>query len=631
MFIQNFLSQRDFKCKIGSCLSSTHSQEQGVPQGSVVSCCLFSLAINNMLNVIPPNVKKSLYVDDLLIYSAGTYQVGLERRLQVAINRVQQWALNHGFKFSAAKTTSIIFHRRRRLVPPPQVFLADQPIPSRSCIKYLGMTYDEKLTWKAHINKLKQDCSKHLNLLKCLSHTDWGSDCTTMLRLYRSIIRSKLDYGCFAYATAKSNVLELLDPIHNAAIRLCLGAFRSSPISSLLAESGEPPLSYRRHQLLLQFFARTQQLPTSLTSAYLQQQLPQNDTHSLITGNPVKASLQFINKEELPVLPVQFSETPRWTLPDDVVCDGFDYPKKRHISDIVFRRLFDHHVSDMHTNELHIFTDGSKLEDSVGCSAVCGHRIKSSKLSQYASNYTAELHGLLLAMQLAHSINNRNFRVFTDSRSVLSSITHYDSTHPLISEIQLQIIALQRANKTVRICWCPAHVGIPQNEEADRLAGEAARSPAIPEENAVPYRDHYVGIKSAVRHKWNESWVQITGNKLRAIKNSALQPPPTCANRRLSIILTRLRIGHTHLTHHHLMERRPAPMCQFCQAQTVSVRHLLVLCPALDATRRRCFPLLANTDSDDVRLQRILSGLQGFFNMTAICRYLRELNIFSAI
>ena len=291
MFIQNFLSQRDFKCKIGSCLSSTHSQEQGVPQGSVISCCLFSLAINNMLNVIPPNVKKSLYVDDLLIYSAGTYQVGIERRLQVAINRVQQWALNHGFKFSAAKTTSIIFHRRRRLVPPPQVFLADQPIHSRSCIKYLGMTYDEKLTWKAHINKLKQDCSKHLNLLKSLSHTDWGSDYTTMLRLYRSIIRSKLDYGCFAYVTARSNVLELLDPIHNAAICLCLGAFRSSPNSSLLAESGEPPLSYRRHQLLLQFFARTQQLPTSLTSAYLQQQLPQNDTHSLITGNQVKASL----------------------------------------------------------------------------------------------------------------------------------------------------------------------------------------------------------------------------------------------------------------------------------------------------------------------------------------------------
>ena len=50
--------------------------------------------------------------------------------------------------------------------------------------KYLGMTYDEKLTWKTHMNKVKQECNKRMNLLKCLRHTDWGSDSTTMLQLY---------------------------------------------------------------------------------------------------------------------------------------------------------------------------------------------------------------------------------------------------------------------------------------------------------------------------------------------------------------------------------------------------------------------------------------------------------------
>ena len=43
IFIQNFLSSRFFKTRIGSSYSSNYIQEQSVPQGSVISCTLFSL------------------------------------------------------------------------------------------------------------------------------------------------------------------------------------------------------------------------------------------------------------------------------------------------------------------------------------------------------------------------------------------------------------------------------------------------------------------------------------------------------------------------------------------------------------------------------------------------------------
>ena len=112
LYIQNFLTDRHFRSKIGSKYSSIHLEEQGVPQGSVISCSLFSLAINNMLKTVPPGIKSSLYVDDLLLYTAGNYQAGLERRLQLGVNRVKDWAQSHGFKFSNSKTISILFHRR---------------------------------------------------------------------------------------------------------------------------------------------------------------------------------------------------------------------------------------------------------------------------------------------------------------------------------------------------------------------------------------------------------------------------------------------------------------------------------------------------------------------------------------
>ena len=47
-----------------------------------------------------------------------------------------------------------------------------------------------------------------------------------MLRLYKSLVRSKLDYGCIVYGSASKSYLQMLDPVHNQGLRLCLGAFR---------------------------------------------------------------------------------------------------------------------------------------------------------------------------------------------------------------------------------------------------------------------------------------------------------------------------------------------------------------------------------------------------------------------
>ena len=58
-----------------------------------------------------------------------------------------------------------------------------------------------KLSFIPHIKFLKAKCLKALNLLNVLSHTSWGADRTTLLRLYWSLVRSKLDYGCIIYGS----------------------------------------------------------------------------------------------------------------------------------------------------------------------------------------------------------------------------------------------------------------------------------------------------------------------------------------------------------------------------------------------------------------------------------------------
>ena len=58
--------------------------------------------------------------------------------------------------------------------------------------------------------------------------------------------------------------VRVLDYVHDAGIRLATGAFRSSPIPSLLVDAGVLPLNFRRQSSLLRCWFRTQRLPESV-------------------------------------------------------------------------------------------------------------------------------------------------------------------------------------------------------------------------------------------------------------------------------------------------------------------------------------------------------------------------------
>jgi len=137
----------------------------------------------------------------------------------------------------------IHFCRLRRLHPNPVLLLNGTPIPVVEETKFLGLIFDRKLTFIPHIRHLKDKCTKALSLLRVLARTSWGADQDTLLHLYRSIIRSKLDYGCNVYGSARKSYLRMLDPVQNHALRLCFGALLlEHDASSMCVEANEPPL-----------------------------------------------------------------------------------------------------------------------------------------------------------------------------------------------------------------------------------------------------------------------------------------------------------------------------------------------------------------------------------------------------
>ena len=215
-------------------------------------------------------------------------------------------------------------------------------------------------------------------------------------------------------------------------------------------------------------------------------------------------------------------------------------------------------------------------------------------LNPAASIYTAELYAVLRALHAIYETDMHSFTVYSDSRSVLHSIASCNDSHPVVCQIHDWLIRLSSRHKTVQFCWVPSHVGILGNEEADQAARSAAAAGAdFISLRGLPYRDYYPIIRSVLISGWQRSWDETVNNKLRAIKTTVLPwQSSSHRNRRCEIAIARLRIGHTRLTHGHLMEGLPLRYCEDCIVP-LTVQHVLVECPTFTDERQLAFGLVA--------------------------------------
>ncbi|PVD22731.1 hypothetical protein C0Q70_15987 [Pomacea canaliculata] len=198
----------------------------GVPQGSILSPTLFNIKIDSILKSVCPGLEASLYVDDFAICIRGRSLPCLERRLQLCVNAVQKWVTENGFNFSPTKSVCIHFCKLRGMFPNPSITVKGTILKVVQEVKFLGVIFDRKLSFLPHIKSLRLSCQKALDILRVVGHVSWGADRTVLLRLYRALIRSKLDYGSIIYGSARESYLKILDPIHHQGLRICLGAFR---------------------------------------------------------------------------------------------------------------------------------------------------------------------------------------------------------------------------------------------------------------------------------------------------------------------------------------------------------------------------------------------------------------------
>ena len=623
-YIQNFLKNRTFQVRIGNTLSHTFAQEDGVPQGSVLSVPLFLIAINNILKSIPDGVSRALFADDLTIWYHSRNLPSICRKLQLAINKLTDWTNSVGFKFSSAKTKAFHICRIRGCQKSSDLFLQGEKIIWATSLKILGITLDSRLRYDEHLKLLRDKAFKSLNVLKTVSRTKFGGDRKTMLLLYKSFIRSRLEYGAQCFGNASERTLKILDPIHHAGIRLCTGAFRTSPIASLLAEAGEPSLTVRRQILCTNYLVKLSKFS-------------QNTCHQCVfdpsyieaysekphISPPFGIKYREISEEiETPLEmlgPPAVCRAPPWEISDPVIDTSLTNFKKSSLppTELLVNSL--EHLSN-YNGSVQIYTDGSKSDAGVGCSAVIPLlKDKSLALHKSASVFTAELYAILAAITLTLTLpNEKDFVIISDSLSYLKAIQKLCPENHIVFRIRQHIHNLKTIGKNIKLLWVSGHVGISGNEMADKLANSAAKHSAYSRKLTLSLQDFKSVVKGHFLKSWQNSWNETLDNKLNFIKKS-VSPwySSNCSNRWEEVVLTRLRIGHCYFTHCHLLRGDPSPRCSRCQTY-LNVKHVLLDCPLYRTQRRQ---ILGIVPGQLPSIRKVL-GDPPAFSISRLCAFL---------
>ena len=467
---------------VGGDISEVKSLDNGSPQGSVLSPILFNILANTQYDVLKDLFAElSQYADDAAAWKSAKSKKRLVQLMQTILDIIYKWAASLGIKISVGKTEVVMYNCEK--LPDesvPKLKVGDQTLDFKSHGKFLGMTLDNKLTWKKHIDQLIERCKKDLNLMRYLSGTSFGADKVTLIKIYKSLIRSKIDYGCQAYASASQSQLSRLDRIQAAALRIATGAYKSTANIDVQIECCVPPLKLRREELILKYWAR---------SSANGDQLPLNDMYDFSVYDTrrdrAKGKIPFVVQvrdlqseyqlQDMQVQPHVYADThalrsinPRETLKPFI-------NKKRDSNksiEIKTKAL----IRDNYNSYLQIFTDGSKNESTseVGCAfAIPEFQLtRKFKLNGQLSIFSAELTAIIEALKWVNTERPDKVVILTDSLSSIRSIRsgNSNSRPDLLIQINQLIDSIIRANIILYMDWCPSHCNVIGNDLADEAA-----------------------------------------------------------------------------------------------------------------------------------------------------------------
>lgn len=510
-WLQDFLSHRKGYTIVQGQESDVFSLFQGTPQGSVLSPYLFNILMDKVLTVLyktlgedrAPKVTVISYADDLVLISNHADAPSL---LTNALSNLESISSILGLQINSSKTKAMAWNHSHNF-PPFSFLIYNTPIEWVRQFKYLGVIFDDNLSFVSHSKHICNRASKRLSVLKHIAGSPYGATQRTLLQYYKTCIRPILEYGSITMSIACPSAIRRIEALQNTSLRIALRLPPNTRTALVLAEAGCPTIDDRMKTLSMVAYTKIkavhhhpfhQYSKNMHIAKHLLGKYPKR-------GRDLPLEMSLIETSSMASLPqVPYINIPA-IRPDSPTLSSYmnidiKLPTKSK-SDMTnleiaeLRQSVMTYIESQFKNHFHIYVDGSVNKDTGrAASAFIAHNdinpySKVVRVSDKVSSTQAELTAIeeaLAYIKLAPSLYS-HVVIHCDSHSAITSLLK-SKLDPLESQVYQVLKLAQNITKdhhiTLTLHWIPSHIGIPGNEEVDKLVKQGLTHITI--DKAIP-------------------------------------------------------------------------------------------------------------------------------------------------